>query len=50
MSLAGGARLLSLELLCVFIGGTVHLCSLFADGGYSGSSLGGKGAQGRQVS
>lgn len=36
--------------VCVFICRTVNLCSLFTDGGYSGSSLGGKGTQSSQVS
>lgn len=36
--------------VCVFICRTVNLCSLFTDGGHSGSSLGGKGAQSSQVS
>lgn len=35
---------------CAFMCGTVNLCSLFTDGGYSGSTLGGKGTQGGQVS
>lgn len=36
--------------VCVFMCGTVNLCSLFTDGGHSGSSLGGKGPQSSQVS
>ena len=35
---------------CAFLCGTVKLCSLFTDGGYCGSTLGGKGTQGGQVS
>lgn len=35
---------------CVFMCGTVNLCSLLTDGGHSGSTLGGKGTQSSQVS